>query len=376
MAKGHINGSQANTSSQKSETNQGVSATSGRLQGLDSNPQGQFGPQLWEMFRIAVGHLYTVSLPDPSEEARFTLATRTYATPQAVLMWCRGTAFTMTRGPDLIARGADQIILHLLIEVSVVKEHAGRRVRREAGDIEIIDYARPLQCTATDYEVLIVHLTRKNLPATLLALEPHGVIFRRGTAAARLIGAAMQEFYAQADYLTVSEAEAVIEGIVALMTAFAHTRLAGGEADRVKSRKRAALDYIDAHLGNTELGPDEIADAVNLSRASLYRLMVSEGGIRAVLLKRRLDAALRLMLETDKDDRSLKEIVNRCGFSGKSQFSRAFRARFGVPPRQYRALLRRQDLGWQEARLTADGFEGDTFLWRQLGLRSNRRESP
>lgn len=155
MAKGHINGSQANAHSQKSKTDQGVSAASGRLQGLDSNPQGQFGPQLWEMFRVAVGHLYTVSLPDPSEEARYTLATRTYATSQAVLMWCRGTAFTMTRGPDLIARGADQIILHLLIEGSVVKEHAGRRVRREAGDIEIIDYARPLQCTATDYEVLI-----------------------------------------------------------------------------------------------------------------------------------------------------------------------------------------------------------------------------
>jgi hypothetical protein len=32
-------------------------------------------------------HLYdTVVLPDPSEEARFTLATRTYATPQGILM--------------------------------------------------------------------------------------------------------------------------------------------------------------------------------------------------------------------------------------------------------------------------------------------------
>ena len=54
----------------------------------------------------------------------------------------------------------------------------------------------------------------------------------------------------------------------------------------MKSRRKAALDYIDAHLGNAQLGPNEIADATNVSRASLYRLPAAEGGIRAVLLKR------------------------------------------------------------------------------------------
>jgi AraC-like DNA-binding protein len=131
------------------------------------------------------------------------------------------------------------------------------------------------------------------------------------------------------------------------------------------------LDYIDGHLGNAQLGPDEIADAANLSRASLYRLFSAEGGIRAVLLKRRLDEALRLML-ADKDERSLKEIVKRCGFGGTSQFSRAFRARFGVRPREYRALVRRQDLDWHQARLMADGFDQDTILWRQQGLNGSK----
>ena len=213
------------------------------------------------------------------------------------------------------------------------------------------------------------------MPAALLALEPHGLVFPRGSGAARLIGAAMQEFYAQADHLTVSEAEAAIEGIVALTTACARARLAGDEADHVKSRRKAALDYIDAHLGNPQLGPDEIADAAHVSRASLYRLLAAEGGIRAVLLKRRLDEALRLMLADNKDERSLTEIAKRCGFGGTSQFSRAFRARFGVPPRQYLALVRQQDLDWHEARLMADGFDQDAFLWRQQGLSGSKQSS-
>jgi AraC-like DNA-binding protein len=213
------------------------------------------------------------------------------------------------------------------------------------------------------------------VPAALLALEPHGLIFPRTSGAARLIGAAMQEFYAQADDLTVSEAEAAIEGIVAMTTAFARIRLAGNESDHLKSRRKAALDYIDARLADVELGPDEIAEAAHLSRASLYRLLAAEGGIRAVLLKRRLDEALRLMLEDNKDEHSLKEIVKTCGFGGTSQFSRAFRARFGVPPRQYRALVRQQDLDWHEARLVADGFDQDAFLWRQRRLIGSKQSS-
>jgi AraC-like DNA-binding protein len=374
MAKNSTNVSQTDVPAEPSATDKRDGRSSPKLRGLDSNPQGAFGPRFWQTFRDSVAHIYdTVSLPDPSEEARFTLSTRSYATPQGILMRCEGTAFIMTRGPALAARDADQLLIVLQIEGSVDTDSAGRSVRREAGDVAISDYARPFHSVATDYAILIIHLARESVPAALLALDPHGLVFPHGTGAARLIGAAMQELYAQADHLTVSEAEAAIEGIAALTTAFARARLAGDEADHVKSRRKVALDYIDAHLGNPRLGPDEIVDAVNLSRASLYRLLAAEGGVRAVLLKRRLDEALRLMLADNQGKRSLTEIAKCCGFGGTSQFGRAFRARFGVPPRQYLALVRQQDLDWHEARLIADGFDQDAFLWRQQGL-SGRKQ--
>jgi AraC-like DNA-binding protein len=337
-----------------------------KLQGLDSNPQGAFGPAFWQAFRDSLAHLYTLSLPDPSAEARFTLATRAYSTPRAILMRTQGSAFTMTRGPALVARGVDQVLILLQVEGTCDSDCAGRHLRIKAGDVAIFDYARPFHSVASDYANLIVHLAREAVPAALLALEPHGLMFPRESGAARLIGAAIQALYAQADDLTVNEAEAAVEGIVAQTTAFARARLAGDEADHVKSRRKAALDYIDAHLANPQLGPDEIAAAANFSRASLYRLLAAEGGIRTVLLQRRLDQAMRLMLADNQDERSLTDIARCCGFGGTSQFSRAFRARFGVPPRQYLALVRQQDLVWLEARLTAEG-QG-TFTWRQQGL--------
>jgi hypothetical protein len=74
------------------------------------------------------------------------------------------------------------------------------------------------------------------------------------------------------------------------------------------------------------------------------------------------------MLADNQDERSLMDIARCCGFGGASQFSRAFRARFGVPPRQYLALVRQQDFDWLESRLAAEGFDQDTFVWRQQGL--------
>jgi hypothetical protein len=225
MAKRRANGRGANVPAVQPPTDQGGGGPSPRLRGLDSNPQGAFGPRFWQAFRDTLTHLYVVSLPDRSEEARFTLSTRTYPTPRAILMRTRGTAFIMTRGPVLVARGPDQLLIFLQREGTVDTDCGARSGRIEAGDVAIFDYARPFHSVASDYENLIVHLARESVPAALLALEPHGLIFPRGSAAARLIGAAMREFDAQADHLTVSEAEAAIEGIVALTTACA--RVAG-----------------------------------------------------------------------------------------------------------------------------------------------------
>ena len=87
-----------------------------------------------------------------------------------------------------------------------------------------------------------------------------------------------------------------------------------------------------------------------------------------MLLKRRLDEALRLMLADNNDERSLMDIARCCGFGGTSQFSRAFRARFGVPPRQYLALVRQQDLDWHEARLDGRRLRPGCLLMAATGV--------
>ena len=151
MAEDSANDGQANVPAEASVTGGGSSGLSPKLRGLDSNPQGAFGPPFWQAFRDTVVHLYdTVALPDPCEEARFTLSTRTYPTPRAILMRCQGTAFIMTRGPALAARGPDQLLILLQREGRCDTECGERRGRIEAGSVAIFDYARPFRSAVRD----------------------------------------------------------------------------------------------------------------------------------------------------------------------------------------------------------------------------------
>jgi hypothetical protein len=73
MAKNSTNVSQTDVPAEPSATDKRDGRSSPKLRGLDGNPQGAFGPRFWQTFRDSVAHIYdTVSLPDPSEEGRFT----------------------------------------------------------------------------------------------------------------------------------------------------------------------------------------------------------------------------------------------------------------------------------------------------------------
>ena len=182
MARSSANDSQTGVPAEPSVTDKGDGGSSPRLQGLDSNPQGAFGPRMWQAFRDTVAHIYTLSLPDPSEEARFTLATRTYPMPRAILLHNRGTAFTMTRGPALIAHGPDQLLIFLQIEGSCDTDCGGRRLRIEPGDVAIFDYARPFRSAVTDYENLMLSLRARACPRHCWPSSRTALCFRAGAA--------------------------------------------------------------------------------------------------------------------------------------------------------------------------------------------------
>lgn len=106
--------------------------------------------------------------------------------------------------------------------------------------------------------------------------------------------------------------------------------------------RRARGDTLAAHvarnIGNPDLSPQDAADALGFSLRLVHRLFAERGtSFGRFLLETRLEACRRSFDDPAQDGRAVSDIAFACGFNELSHFSRAFKARFGCSPRQYRA---------------------------------------
>lgn len=96
---------------------------------------------------------------------------------------------------------------------------------------------------------------------------------------------------------------------------------------------------MDLHLASPDLSPDRLADGVGVSRTVLYRAFQNVGGVMHRVWEKRLEA-IRIALEDPLETRSLARLASEHGFKDPAHLSRAFRARFGVTPREWRQTRR------------------------------------
>ncbi len=103
---------------------------------------------------------------------------------------------------------------------------------------------------------------------------------------------------------------------------------------RLDPRVAMAIARLEARLDNPETSA-EMAAALGLSPRRLEQIFSENLGLTpaAYGLGQRLAAARRMITDTRHP---MAEVALRCGFSSASSLSRAFRAKFGIPPSRLR----------------------------------------
>ncbi|NBF00204.1 helix-turn-helix domain-containing protein [Nonomuraea sp. KC401] len=119
-----------------------------------------------------------------------------------------------------------------------------------------------------------------------------------------------------------------------------------------ESRRRTLLlrirAFIQHHLRDPQLTPREIAAAHHISVSYLHRLFMDESAtVAAFLHQRRLELARRELSDSALRGTPIHVIAARCGFSHAAIFSRAFRAAYGMTPRDYRQWAAQRERGAQ-----------------------------
>ncbi|MDD6252683.1 MAG: helix-turn-helix domain-containing protein [Bacteroidales bacterium] len=107
----------------------------------------------------------------------------------------------------------------------------------------------------------------------------------------------------------------------------------------LSSEDQAFIDnlkkYIEAHLTGTPISIVTLSEELCMSRASLFRKMKSLTGMTPndFILSYRLDKAAAMLKEGKW---RVNEISDMLGFSSSSYFSKVFKQKFGVTPKEWR----------------------------------------
>jgi len=106
----------------------------------------------------------------------------------------------------------------------------------------------------------------------------------------------------------------------------------------VGGRHAKARLFIEQNLRDPELGPRGIARSLKVSSRYLRMIFASASeSVSSYILRRRLEETARQLSDPRWRGRSICEIAFGWGFNSAPHFSRSFRERYGVSPRQYRA---------------------------------------
>ncbi|MEB2335211.1 MAG: helix-turn-helix domain-containing protein, partial [Burkholderiales bacterium] len=101
--------------------------------------------------------------------------------------------------------------------------------------------------------------------------------------------------------------------------------------------RESIKQLVARRLGDARLSVDAIAVELNCSRRQLYNAFGDEpDGVAGFVLAQRLEACRRDFEDRHQDAISITEIALRRGFNHPAHFSRAFKARFGVTPSEWR----------------------------------------
>jgi AraC-like DNA-binding protein len=130
---------------------------------------------------------------------------------------------------------------------------------------------------------------------------------------------------------------ALTEFLVANLAAEGSPAARGGAEAARAAHLHRVCQTIETLLSDPDLTLDRVADADGVSPRSLQKLFAAQGlNFSSYLRNRRLERCRLDLASPMFSTLSISEICFRWGFNGSAHFSRAFKERYGVTPRDWR----------------------------------------
>jgi AraC-like DNA-binding protein len=219
------------------------------------------------------------------------------------------------------------------------------------GEFAFYDTRRPYEVACGVDTDRSVRLLTFMFPPSLLPLPRSGI---RDLAAIRIpatqgLGDLTSQFLLQlarnVDNYTPAEAARLSTAALEVLATRLARELAVRDWGTPQARGHALLTTIQAfireNLGDPRLSPPTVAAAHHISLRTAHQLFHDEGlTVAGWIRAQRLDRCRRDLADPALGARPVAAIGARWGFSSASEFGRAFRAAYGMPPAEYRRSAR------------------------------------
>jgi AraC family transcriptional regulator, positive regulator of tynA and feaB len=214
-------------------------------------------------------------------------------------------------------------------------------IRVRTGEFCLIDHARPYVLTHGDsVRTLCIDIPRERLETRVPdAQNLVGRLMRPDSAAARMLLALLRTLGSELGPSGSAGLSPVVGDSVLSFVAATYASCSSDTTARgAEARAKAFRAYIHSRLTDPDLKPAEVASQVGVSERYLRAVLAAEGEtFSSYVLRQRLQRCALLLEDPGSRRRTITQIAFQAGFSNATYFGQAFKARYGVTPRDYRA---------------------------------------
>lgn len=259
-----------------------------------------------------------------------------------------------SRRTSALVRRSDPELYHLALTVR--GRQSISRCQRDAsvgvGDLLLYDSSQPCDASAFPDDAGAVEGIVVNVPRTAIPLPAAKVDRLLGAPLPgdSGMGALLSQFLirlAPESHACRPQDAIRLGGLtVDLITAFLAHHTDTEDSVPRESRQQALMagihSFIERNLADPQLSPATVAASHHISVRYLHRLFQAQGvTVSAWIRHRRLEGCRRDLVSPQLSDRPIGFLAARWGYVRASEFTRAFRRAYGIPPNTYRqeALL-------------------------------------
>lgn len=253
------------------------------------------------------------------------------------------TAHDAVHARSSFAPADDRLVFNFVLAGRMLVRQDGKEVLLNAGDGAVcaadrqylLHFAQPFQvaCITVDKDQVVsraANLRRCTASSLAKASDLSGIVYDYVAGLAQRMAT-----------LSPSSSEKISRNFTELLRAMLSDVLQNSPLPLSEYRLTALIrvkDFVERNLSDSSLSADAVGSALKLSSRYINQLLEAEGtSLLRYIWRRRVERAAADLRNPALQGSTISTIAMASGFNDFSHFSKAFRQRFGVSPRDYRA---------------------------------------